>query len=186
MSILKIALMGHPVLLQPAEPVDDPRSPEVARLVADMVETLKDVRGRGLAAPQVHVGKRVVVFYAPSENDEESPERPEPLTVLINPEIEILTEEEEDGWEGCLSVPGMRGVVPRATRVRYRGVDLAGAPIDWEVTGHHARVVQHECDHLDGILYPMRMEDLGLLVFESELPHFMAMAAEGAHDAEEI
>ena len=185
MSILKIALMGHPVLLQPAEPVDDPRSPEIARLVADMVETLEDVRGRGLAAPQVHVSKRVVVFYTSLQEDEDTPEGPETLTVLINPEIEVLTEEDEDGWEGCLSVPSMRGVVRRATRVRYRGVDLTGAPIEREATGHHARVVQHECDHLDGILYPMRMEDLGLLLFESELPHFMAMAAEGAGDAEE-
>ena len=182
MSVLKIARMGHPVLMRPAERVEDPTSPEIARLVDDMLETVHDAHGRGLAAPQVHASKRVVIFFAPPEEGPDSGEQAGRLTVLVNPEIEILTEERESDWEGCLSVPGLRGVVPRATHIRYRGVDLAGQPIEREATGYHARVVQHECDHLDGILYPMRMEDLGLLVFESEVPHLIAAARKAEGD----
>ena len=179
MAILKIARMGHPVLLRPAEPVPDPTAPDVKALVADMIETMNDAFGRGLAANQVHVPKRVVVFYPPRDEQVEEGETtadraplPPPL-VLVNPEVEVLTDETEDGWEGCLSVPGMRGVVPRFTRVRYRGTTPDGTKVEREATGFHARVVQHEVDHLDGIVYPMRMKDLGLLVFESEVPHLM-------------
>lgn len=191
MAILKIARMGHPVLAQIAKPVADPTAPEIRALVADMVETMIDANGAGLAAPQVHVPLRVVVFQAPPErapegmDDEESYDHTAALTVLINPEIEILTDEREDGWEGCLSVPGLRGLVPRATELTYRGVGLDGVPIERRARGFHARVVQHECDHLDGVLYPQRMTDLGQLIFESEIRHRIEadddMEEEAAH-----
>jgi peptide deformylase len=172
MAILKIAKMGHPVLRQRAKPVADPRAPEIGRLVQDMMETLEDVGGAGLAAPQVHVPLRVVLFSVPMERILEEPgAEPVPLTVLINPVVTPLTQETELGWEGCLSVPGLRGVVPRWTKVRYTGVTLDGDPIDREALGFHARVVQHECDHLDGILYPMRMTDLSLLSYTDALRH---------------
>jgi peptide deformylase len=180
MAILKIARMGHPVLRRPAEPVADPAAPDVQRLVADMVETMIDANGAGLAAPQVHVPLRGVIFQAPPnratapEDAEEAFDHSAPLTVLINPEIELLTEEREEGWEGCLSVPGLRGLVPRATHLRYRGVDAQGERIEREARGFHARVVQHECDHLDGVLYPQRMTDLSKLLFESEWKHWRA------------
>lgn len=168
MSVLKIARMGHPVLGLVAEPVADPADPSVHRLVADMIETLDDIGGLGLAAPQVHVSRRLVIFHVPGEDTEKGP-----LTVLINPEIEPLGDDKEMGWEGCLSVPGLRGDVPRYTRIRYRGVTLDGSTIDREAEGHHARVVQHECDHLDGVLYPQRMTDLSRLVFDSEMRRFL-------------
>ena len=177
MSILKIARMGHPVLSKVAKAVEDPTAPEIRRLVADMVETMIDANGAGLAAPQVYVPLRVVVFQAPPErapegiDEEESFDHTAALTVLINPEIEIVTEETEDGWEGCLSVPGLRGLVPRYTELIYRGVGLDGQAIERRAKGFHARVVQHECDHLDGVLYPQRMDDLGELIFESEIRH---------------
>ena len=172
MAILKIAKMGHPVLRQRAAEVADPAKPEIKRLVADMIETLEDIGGAGLAAPQVHVPLRVVIFCVPPERITEEPGGEEvPLTTLINPVVTPLTEEKALGWEGCLSVPGLRGVVPRFTHVRYTGLDLDGNEIDREVFGFHARVVQHECDHLDGILYPMRMTDLSLLCFTDELHH---------------
>jgi peptide deformylase len=177
MAILKIARMGHPVLLQKAEKVPDPTAPEIQQLVADMIETMEDAHGRGLAANQVHVAKRVVVFHPPADlpdsEDEVDAEDP-PVLALINPHLEVLDDERETGWEGCLSVPEMRGVVPRFSRVRYSGTTPDGKPFEREVSGYHARVVQHEFDHLDGILYPMRMEDLGLLVFESEFHHYLA------------
>ncbi len=180
MAILKIARMGHPVLRSPAEEIADPTSREIRRLVEDMVETLFDATGAGLAAPQVHVPRRLVIFKAPPESAQaDGAGRTDgaetdtaPLTVLINPEIEPLTEEQMVGWEGCLSVPGLTGAVPRYTHIRYRGLTPQGQSIEREATGFHARVVQHECDHLDGILYPMRMTDLSLLVFNEELRHF--------------
>lgn len=161
MSILKIAKMGHPVLARVAEPVSDPQSPEIARIVEDMIETMVDANGAGLAAPQVHISQRIVVFHAPGDADGA-------LTALINPEITPLSDEKEEGWEGCLSVPGLRGLVPRYSRIRYRGTTPNGDEIDREVSGFHARVVQHECDHLDGVLYPQRMTNLADLIFESE------------------
>jgi peptide deformylase len=178
MAILKIARMGHPVLAQPAEPVADPTAPEIRRLVADMLETMIDSNGAGLAAPQVHVPLRVVVFQAPAERsdgltDAELFDHTAPLTVLINPHIEIGGPEREGGWEGCLSVPGLRGFVERAVHIRYRGVDHEGHPIERTARGFHARVVQHECDHLDGILYPQRMSDLKQLIFESEARYWL-------------
>jgi peptide deformylase len=174
MAILKIARMGHPVLKALAEPVADPKAQEIQQLVRDMMETLEDVGGIGLAAPQVHVSRRVVIFYVPGERRAANGEPAEdvPLTVLVNPEIEPLTEEKAAGVEACLSVPGLAGPVPRWTHIRYRGLDLQGRMFEREARGYHARVVQHECDHLDGILYPMRMTDLSQLAFVEELRRF--------------
>ena len=174
MAILKIARMGHPVLKARAEAVADAKSEQIQQLVRDMVETLEDIGGIGLAAPQVHVSKRVVIFFVPGERREASGEPAEdvPLTVLINPEIEPLSEEKASGVEACLSVPGLAGPVPRWTHIRYRALDLQGRMFEREAKGYHARVVQHECDHLDGILYPMRMTDLSQLAFVEELRRF--------------
>jgi len=178
MAILKIARMGHPVLAQVAQPVANPGAPEIRRLVADMVETMIDANGAGLAAPQVHVPLRVVVFQAPDGrtdpglSEAERFDHTAPLTVLINPQIEIVGAELEGGWEGCLSVPGLRGFVERPFHIRYRGFDLDGKQVARTAKGFHARVVQHECDHLDGRLYPSRMADLGKLIFESEARHW--------------
>ncbi len=188
MSILKIARMGHPVLRRRADPVEDPSDPAVRRLIRDMLDTLRDAEGAGLAAPQVHAPLRVVLFHVPAadagegENgEEEEPpqdagetdaEEPAPeLAILINPEIEPLGEETKLGWEGCLSVPGLIGAVPRFTNIRYTAVAPDGERIDRIAEGFHARVVQHECDHLDGILYPQRMTDLSLLMFQDETRH---------------
>jgi peptide deformylase len=178
MAILKIARMGHPVLATPARPVSDPQNPEILRLINDMVETMIDANGAGLAAPQVHVPLRVVVFQAPGERsdpglaEDERFDHTAPLTVLINPEIEILSPELEGGWDGCLSVPGLRGWVERPAHIRYRGLGVEGEKIERVARGFHARVVQHECDHLDGRLYTSRMSDLSRLIFESEIRHF--------------
>ncbi|MCH7795570.1 MAG: peptide deformylase [Proteobacteria bacterium] len=183
MAILKIARMGHPVLKRVAQPIDDPGAPEVRRLVNDMLDTLEDAGGTGLAAPQVHVPRRVVLFYVSTEraqrengredgeDGEDAPDEAEevPLTVLVNPTIEPLTEEMVVSWEACLSLPDLAGRVPRYKAVRYRGLDLRGEEIVREARGFHARVVQHECDHLDGVLYPQRMTDLSTLTFASEL-----------------
>jgi peptide deformylase len=177
MAILKIARMGHRVLKQRAEPVTDPRDPEIRRLVDDMVETMIDANGAGLAAPQVHVPLRLVIFQAPEGraeqglSEEERYDHTAPLTVLINPEIEVLDSSSEGGWEGCLSVPGLRGFVERPAHIRYRGVGLDGKKIERVAKGFHARVVQHEVDHLDGRLYPSRMKDMSQLIFESEIPN---------------
>lgn len=183
MAILKIAKMGDPVLRTPAQDVPDPTQPQIRALVSDMVETMVDAGGAGLAAPQVHVPLKIVIFYAPTDGSEEDAEEeaedgaedgaqaagdPGALTILINPKIEPLTDEQAFGWEGCLSVPGMRGVVPRFTRIRYSGLDINGHPVSIEAEGFYARVVQHECDHLDGVLYPQRMTDLRLLGFNDE------------------
>jgi len=178
MAILKIARMGHPVLAIPARPVADPRSAEIRRLVNDMVETMIDANGAGVAAPQVHVPLRVVVFQAPGERsdpglpEEERFDHTAPLTVLINPEIEVLGTGLEGGWEGCLSVPGLRGWVERPDHIRYRGLGLEGETIERVARGFHARVVQHECDHLEGRLYTSRIGDMSRLIFESEIRHF--------------
>jgi peptide deformylase len=174
MAILKIARMGHPVLKARAEPVPDPKSQEIQQLVRDMVETLEDAGGIGLAAPQVHVSRRVVIFYIPGQRRAASGEPAEdiPLTVLVNPEVEPLSEDKVAGVEACLSVPGLAGSVPRFAHIRYRALDLQGRMFEREAQGYHARVVQHECDHLDGILYPMRMTDLSQLAFVEELRRF--------------
>jgi peptide deformylase len=168
MPVRDVIRMGHPVLRQRAKPVEQFGTPELRQLVQDMVETMKFKNGAGLAAPQIAVPQRVVIFGV--EHNPRYPDaEPVPFTVLVNPKIVMLTREIEEDWEGCLSVPGMRGVVPRYTRLRYSGFDADGNPIEREATGFHARVVQHECDHLDGILYPQRMTDLSKLGFIEEL-----------------
>ena len=170
MALLKIARMGNPALRMPAATIEDPAAPWVRRLVDDMTETMEDAGGTGLAAPQVHEPWRIVVFFVSGERLTGMPgDVAQDLTVLINPVVELLGRERAFGWEGCLSVPGLRGVVPRHLRIRYRAIGLDGETIEREVEGFHARVVQHECDHLDGILYPQRMTDLRLLVFLEEL-----------------
>ena len=183
MAILKIARMGHPVLRRRADAVPDPSAPEIRRLVADMEETMLDAEGAGLAAPQVHVPLRVVIFRVPAhraEGDEAPP--PEGLQVLINPVIEPLGLEMRTGFEGCLSIPGMTGAVPRFHRVRYRGVTPDGETIDRVADGFHARVVQHECDHLDGLLYPQRMTDLSTFGFAEEIARQHAEAVDVERD----
>ncbi len=166
MSILKIARMGHPILAGRAQAVIDPARPEVQRLIDDMIATLDDIGGAGLAAPQVHVPLRLVIFrVSPGRAGGEEV----PLGVLIDPIVEPLDDETQTAYEGCLSLPGLLGAVPRFARVRYRGLDRDGEPVDQVAEGFHARVVQHECDHLDGILYPKRMADLGKFGFVEEL-----------------
>ena len=196
MAILKIARIGHPVLNRTADRVEDPTAPEIHRLIADMVDTLADAGGIGLAAPQVHMPKRVVIFAISesrardesekareaTEQAREAAEQEEeeedgkagavevvPMTVLINPEIEALGEDMATGVEGCLSLPDMIGMVPRYRHIRYKAQAPDGSDFEREVSGFHARVVQHECDHLDGILYPMRMEDLTTLGYADEM-----------------
>ena len=169
MAILKIAKMGHPVLQASAEKVTDPMGPDIVQLIEDMRETLEDAHGLGLAAPQVHVLKRLVIFQIPEE-ESDFPHDSQ-LMILLNPVITPQSEDMLSDWEGCLSVPGLRGLVPRYQHIRYQGTDHRGEPIDRIASGLHARVVQHECDHLDGLLYPYRMTNLRHLVFESEWHH---------------
>lgn len=158
MAALPILKMGDPRLLQVAEPVGEFNTPALDSLIADLFDTMAEAGGVGLAAPQVGVNRQVVVFGF--ERNPRYPEAlPVPMTVLVNPVIIPLGEDEEEGWEGCLSVPGLRGVVPRWKRIRYQGFDQFGQAIDRTVEGFHARVVQHECDHLLGKLYPMRIRD---------------------------
>lgn len=157
--ILDVLRMGDPRLLRKAEPVTDFGSEELFSLLRDMRDTMDALNGAGLAAPQIGVSLRVVIFGV-EQNPRYPQAEPVPFTVLCNPALSPLSEEMEDGFEGCLSVPGMRGLVPRYTRLRYTGFDPHGQRIEREATGFHARVVQHECDHLDGILYPMRIRDL--------------------------
>ena len=175
MALLKIARMGHPVLARTARPVDDPGSEEVRRLIADMAETMADADGIGLAAPQVYHPLRLILFLDVEERDD-APRHPP--VALINPVIEPLGEALVAGLEGCLSIPGLRGMVPRHAQIGYRGLTPDGKVIEREAGGLHARVVQHEVDHLDGILYPMRMSDLRQLSFESELKHLAAANVE--------
>ena len=159
MSVRKILKMGDPRLREVSQPVSPIDPQALAPLLNDMWETMAAARGAGLAAPQIGIMQRIVIFgYQQNPRYPDAP--PVPETVLINPLVTPLGEEREDGWEGCLSVPGLRGLVPRYKHVRYSGYDQRGEPFEREVTGFHARVVQHECDHLDGILYPQRIEDL--------------------------
>ena len=170
--------MGDPRLLRVAQVVTAFGSDELHQLVLDLHETMRAAKGAGLAAPQIGVDLQVVVFGSTTVNPR-YPDRPViPPTVLINPTITPLTEEMENGWEGCLSVPGMRGEVPRWKAIRYTGFDLLGAPIDRRVDGFHARVVQHECDHLWGKLYPMRMTDMSRFGFTEVLFPDLAAAEE--------
>ena len=169
MTIREILKVGHARLLRIAEPVQAFDTPELHALIADMRETMAAVNGAGLAAPQMGVNLQVVIFGSTARNPR-YPDRPlVPPTVLINPVITPLGPEEEEDWEGCLSVPGLRGVVPRFARIRYTGFDEKGQPIDRTVDGFHARVVQHECDHLIGKLYPMRVRDFSRFGFTEVL-----------------
>jgi peptide deformylase len=166
MAVREILKMGDPRLLRVAAPVERFDTPELHSLVVDLFDTMHDAHGAGLAAPQIGVDLAVVIFGF--KHNDRYPDAPEvPQTVLINPVIEALSVEEESGWEGCLSVPGMRGMVPRYSHIRYRGFDVQGKPINREVQGFHARVVQHECDHLIGKLYPMRIRDFNQFGFTS-------------------
>jgi peptide deformylase len=168
MAARDVLRMGHPVLREKAKPVQAFGTPELLALIQDMKDTMAAKNGAGLAAPQIGVSERVVIFGV--DRNPRYPDAEEvPFTVLVNPKIVLLTREVEEGWEGCLSVPGMRGLVPRYTRLKYSGFDEHGTPVEREAEGFHARVVQHECDHLDGILYPQRMTDLGKLGFNEEL-----------------
>ena len=168
MAVREILRMGDPLLWQEAAPVTAFDTPELHALLADMHDTVLAADGAGLAAPQIGVSLQVVVFGLRS-NPRYPDAEPVPYTVLINPAIEPLDDVLEQGWEGCLSVPGLRGVVPRHARIRYTGFDAHGNALDRMASGFHARVVQHECDHLIGVLYPMRMPDLRLLGYTSVL-----------------
>jgi len=168
MTVRRVLKMGDPLLFRVAESVQVFDSPELHALIVDMFDTMAAQNGAGLAAPQIGVSQRVVIFGV--ESNPRYPEaEPVPTTVLINPVLEFLTQDTEDGWEGCLSVPGMRGLVRRCARLRYSGSDQHGKPITREAQGFHARVVQHECDHLDGILYPMRLKDMRMFGYEDAL-----------------
>ena len=167
MPVREVLRMGHPVLAEVAQPVER-FGPELRALLEDMKDTMDAQDGAGIAAPQIGVSQRVVIFGV-TKNPRYPDAEEVPFTVLVNPRLEFLSKEVEDGWEGCLSVPGMRGVVPRFTTLRYTGFDENGQPIDRVAEGFHARVVQHECDHLDGILYPQRMTDMGRFGFTDVL-----------------
>ncbi len=168
MAVKQVLRMGNPLLLQVAAPVQQFDRPELHALIADLEDTMLHMNGAGIAAPQIGVSLRVLIFGQKATLQDGAiainPRYPDadavPYTVLINPTLTPVGSELEDGWEGCLSVPGLRGIVPRYTRLHYTGFDQFGQPIDRLVSGFHARVVQHECDHLDGILYPMRIENL--------------------------
>lgn len=164
MAVREVLRMGEPLLLQKAAPVEKFDTPELHALITDLEDTMKHMNGAGIAAPQIGVSLRVVIFGQKDADVSKNPRYPDadavPYTVLINPVLTPLGTAMEDGWEGCLSVPGMRGIVPRFERLHYVGFDQYGNTIDRLVSGFHARVVQHECDHLDGILYPMRIADL--------------------------
>ena len=176
MTVRTILRMGDPRLLAIARPIERFSTPELRELVADMFDTMHAANGAGLAAPQIGVDRQLVIFGF-QHNDRYPDAPPVPETVLVNPLIEPIGSVEEEGWEGCLSVPGMRGVVPRFARIRYSGFDLDGRPIEREAEGFHARVVQHECDHLIGKLYPMRIRDFSRFGFTSVL--FPGLDAEG-------
>jgi len=169
MAVRSVLKMGNSLLLQVAEPVAEFNTAELDRLIEDMFDTMAAEAGAGLAAPQIGVSRRVVIFGV-VKNPRYPDAEEVPTTVLINPVITPVGSDLEEDWEGCLSVPGLRGRVPRHARVRYAGFDQRGVRIERDVSGFHARVVQHECDHLDGILYPRRIRDLRLFGFEGELP----------------
>ncbi|HTQ70153.1 MAG TPA: peptide deformylase [Acidocella sp.] len=171
MSILKIARMGHPVLLARAEAVEDAAAPEIQALISAMAQTLADAGGVGLAAPQVHVKLRLFLFHVPASRDEDGVAMP--LRAVINPVVEpVEAAGIELGWEGCLSIPGLRAAVPRWRVIRLSGQDQTGEAFEEELSGFAARVVQHEADHLDGVLYPMRMEDFRLFGYTEELDRY--------------
>jgi peptide deformylase len=176
MAVRTIARMGHPILARLADPIEDPCDPRWRHLAADMAETMHAAKGIGLAAPQVKQGVQLVLFSVPAARDENGGQ---PLTILLNPKITPLSDDAEIGYEACLSVPGLTGRVPRWSHIHYSGHDLDGRLIEREAHGFHARVVQHECDHLWGRLYLSRMADLGSLAYRDELS---ALAADGEEE----
>ena len=181
MTVRTLLKMGDPRLLEISTPVDPIDALALAPLLNDMWDTMTDANGAGLAAPQIGVMRRIVIFGC--QTNPRYPEAPAvPETVLINPQITPLDDTREDGWEGCLSVPGMRGIVPRYREIRYQGFDQYGEIIDREVSGFHARVVQHECDHLDGILYPQRIEDMRSFGFIDTLTEQNVMQLQACDD----
>ena len=173
MAIKTVLRMGEPLLLANALPVTQFNTPELHALIQDLEDTMKHMRGAGIAAPQIGVSLQVVIFGQKSDDMSQNERYPDadavPYTVLINPTLNLVGDEIEDGWEGCLSVPGFRGVVPRYLKLHYTGFDEKGNQIDRVVSGFHARVVQHECDHLMGVLYPMRIENLANFGFTDVL-----------------
>ncbi len=173
MPVKSVLKMGDPILLQVAKPITAFDTPELHALIEDMQDTMVEMNGAGIAAPQIGVSLRVVIFGQKETDTAPNPRYPDanlvPYTILINPVLTPIGEAKEEGWEGCLSVPGLRGVVPRYQRLHYQGFDQFGNPIDRLVSGFHARVVQHECDHLDGVLYPMRIEDMTKFGFTETL-----------------
>jgi peptide deformylase len=179
MAVLKVARLGHPVLRRVAEPVSPEaiRSPDIQRLIDDMLETMDDQDGAGLAAPQVHVSRRVVI-YGVEANPRYPDAEPVPLTVLVNPRLTPIGDEQEEDWEGCLSVPDLRGMVPRWTAVRVEGFDRGGQRVHFTATAFHARVVQHECDHLDGRVYLDRMRSMETLSFMPEFQRYWLKAGQ--------
>jgi peptide deformylase len=168
MAVRTVLRMGHPLLQRVAAPVERFSTAELRRLVSDMDDTMRALSGAGIAAPQIGISLRVVIFEV-THSPRYPQAEPVPYTVLVNPVLDALGDERDEAWEGCLSVPGLRGRVSRHTNLRYRGFDLDGRPIDRTVTGFHARIVQHEVDHLDGILYPLRIADMRSFGFEDEL-----------------
>ncbi|MDH3764056.1 MAG: peptide deformylase [Gammaproteobacteria bacterium] len=181
MTVRTLLKMGDPRLLEISTPVDPIDALALAPLLNDMWDTMTDANGAGLAAPQIGVMRRIVIFGC--QTNPRYPEAPAvPETVLINPQITPLDDSREDGWEGCLSVPGLRGIVPRYREIRYQGFDQYGEIIDREVSGFHARVVQHECDHLDGILYPQRIEDMRSFGFIDTLTEQNVMQLQACDD----
>lgn len=169
MAVRKVLRMGHPLLQEPSAEVTKFSTKDLDSLIQDLFDTMQAEDGAGIAAPQIGILKRVVIFGVEDENPRYPGRGFVPTTILINPVITPLDDEMEDGWEGCLSVPGMRGLVPRYRRVHYRGFDEKGKLIERDAEGFHARVVQHECDHLDGILYPQRIQDMTQFGFREEL-----------------
>jgi peptide deformylase len=173
MAILKLARMGHPILLARADPVPDPTAPDIRRLLADMIETLEDSGGVGLAAPQVHVPLRLFIYKIPERRvSTVEGDVARGLSAVINPHLTLLEGEPIEDWEGCLSIPGMTALIPRAARIILNGTDASGTKFSRAAAGFHARVIQHEIDHLDGILYPTRMSDMRMMGFSEEIIKF--------------
>ena len=168
MSILKIARSGHPILLQKAKPVEDIASNKIKKIIHDMTETMLDAEGIGLAAPQVHISKQIIIFRVPDEDDEKQIK----ITALINPKFTKITSKTENDWEGCLSIPGMLGLVKRFSKIQYEGSDMRGNIIQRKAEGLHARVVQHEYDHLMGILYTSRLVDNSAFGYVDEIEKY--------------
>ena len=170
MSILKIARLGHPVLYQKALLVGNIKEPSIKKLIHDMSETMLDYKGIGLAAPQVHISKRIIIFRMFDDQEKESNEIK--ITALINPKITKMSEETNNHWEGCLSIPGMLGLVKRPSSIIYEGFDMSGNKVQQKAEGRHARIVQHECDHLDGIVITHRLVDRNAYGYEDEIEEF--------------